>query len=311
MQSRACMLIHASKLPKKCTVCPCLLSPLQVAPCAACVAPRVLLSGPSVVGPSPCGPPAAGGDGVSANVTSTTASSTVNSTSTTTSNSTSAADRAARTSSTTSNAASLLPFLLATAAAMPPTFDASRSYDPSGRATWAGVRWSLAPLTAIPNTLTNITAVAAASRAVLQAAVDRTNALPTPRSRLRLYLTAAEADALDESLSYGLTVTLTSWLRTAATATWRFAKAPAGGAGGTLAVAVVGPASQRFRLASGLRAEAEVAACPGAGVTTLLRAGNGERAAWAWVRGLRLASEGPCKDTGVQNGLAAWAFRGV
>lgn len=241
----------------------CLLFALQVAPCAACVAPRVLLSGPSVVGPSPCGPSAAGGDGAGTNVTSSTSMNSTRNT-TTSSNSTSEAARTTNTSSITRNATPLLPYLLGTAAALPPTFDASRSYDPSGRATWANVRWSLAPLTAISPTPTNITAAAAASRAALQAAIDRTNALQTPRSRLRLSLTASEVDALDESLSYGLTVTITSWLRTAATATWRFAKAPVGGAVGTLAVAVVGPASQRFRLASGLRAEAEAVACPGA-----------------------------------------------
>ncbi|KAG2441729.1 hypothetical protein HXX76_003344 [Chlamydomonas incerta] len=59
--------------------------------------------------------------------------------------------------------------LLSAANAAPPQFDASLSTDPSGHAQWANVQW------AVPAGAPG----SAASKAVLQAAVDRTNALPT------------------------------------------------------------------------------------------------------------------------------------
>ncbi|KAG2445796.1 hypothetical protein HXX76_000400 [Chlamydomonas incerta] len=137
--------------------------------------------------------------------------------------------------------AGITSLLAATAA--PPEFDASLSSDPSGHAQWADVAWS------VPTG----SAGSAASRAVLQAAADRANALAV-RQRLRLTLTSAEAAALEDATGYQVQVTLTSWLGTSASATLTFSSASTATAP---AVTVVGQSSQTFRVADGLRAEAE------------------------------------------------------
>ncbi|GFR45710.1 hypothetical protein Agub_g7119, partial [Astrephomene gubernaculifera] len=132
-----------------------------------------------------------------------------------------------------------------------PTFDASQSTDPSGRTRWASVRWS------VPSSYGT-----AAGRAVLQGAVDRTNALSDMNSRLRLSLLSSEEDALDEAVDFRLQVELTSWLGTAATATAGFSKpaaAVAAAAGVVPVVSIVGPAVQTARIGSALRLSAEVA----------------------------------------------------
>ncbi|KAG2445921.1 hypothetical protein HXX76_000524 [Chlamydomonas incerta] len=132
--------------------------------------------------------------------------------------------------------------LLAAAASQPPAFDASTSTDPSGRAEWADVKWSLEA------------AGPEAGRAALATAVERTNAFAAARDRLRLSLTAAEASSLEDG-SYGLKVTLTSWLGTSASAMAAFAKASTSPAP---LVQIAGAASgQTFKISAGLRAAAE------------------------------------------------------
>eukprot|EP00198_Chlamydomonas_reinhardtii_P001513 XP_001690849.1 predicted protein [Chlamydomonas reinhardtii] len=133
--------------------------------------------------------------------------------------------------------------LLAAASSQPPAFDASTSIDPSGRAEWADVKWALEATG--PE----------AGRAALATAVERTNALATPRDRLRLALTAAEASGLEEG-SYGLKVTLTSWLGTSASAVTSFAKASTSSPAPL--VQILGAAAgQTFKISAGLRAAAE------------------------------------------------------
>ncbi|GFR51061.1 hypothetical protein Agub_g13383 [Astrephomene gubernaculifera] len=133
--------------------------------------------------------------------------------------------------------------LLQAAGAVPPSFDASLSYDPSGRTTWSNVQWSLADSSG-----------SAGGRATLQAAIDRTNAVSSPNSRLVLSLMTTEANSLPES-TYTLQATLTSWLGTSASKTFSFAKT---GDDAPPAVKIVGPAVQTFRLSSGMRVSAAV-----------------------------------------------------
>ncbi|KAG2433800.1 hypothetical protein HXX76_008158 [Chlamydomonas incerta] len=159
--------------------------------CKACVAPRVVVTGPSTI-TQPCA-------GVSS---------------------------------------------LLAATATPPEFDASLSVDPSGRAVWSDVKWAVAA----------DSAGSAASKAVLQAAVDRANALALSRDRLRLTLTTADSTALEDAPAYKLQVTLTSWLGSSATASVPFARASSATAP---AVTIVGQSSQSFKISDGLRAEAE------------------------------------------------------
>ncbi|KAG2451458.1 hypothetical protein HYH02_004056 [Chlamydomonas schloesseri] len=132
---------------------------------------------------------------------------------------------------------------LLAAAAAPPEFDASLSSDPSGHAQWADVAWS------VPAS----SAGSAASKAILQAAADRANALAV-RERLRLTLTLAEAAALEDALGFQVQVVVTSWLGTSASATLTFSSTSTATAP---AVTVLGQSSQSFRVADGLRAEAE------------------------------------------------------
>lgn len=143
---------------------------------------------------------------------------------------------------------------LGSALTEPPTFDASGSVEPSGRATWADVRWSIASGVAA--------LVPADSVTLLQAAIDRTNALASPRDRLRLSLTAAEASGLTDSSAYGVTVTLTSWLGTSGSVTFPFARASTDS---KPTVSVVGQAAQTFKITSGLSLSADAGAvCKGA-----------------------------------------------
>ncbi|KAG2448359.1 hypothetical protein HYH02_006941 [Chlamydomonas schloesseri] len=138
--------------------------------------------------------------------------------------------------------------LLAADGAAFPTFDASASVDPSGRAAWADARWVLGYGEA---------AWPAAGRAALQAAVDRANALPTPSDRLQLALTAAEAEALPEYGGYELRLRISSWLGLQAEDSVRFRKAGSGSAGGgSLSVRVEGAREQAFSLSGELRATA-------------------------------------------------------
>ncbi|KAG2451825.1 hypothetical protein HYH02_003601 [Chlamydomonas schloesseri] len=137
--------------------------------------------------------------------------------------------------------------LLAAANAAPPLFDASLSADPSGHAQWSNVQWAV-PAGAPGST---------ASKAVLQAAVDRTNALPTVRERLALTLTNAEVGSLELAPAYTLQVTVTSWLSTSATATATFARASTNSAP---TVTVLGASSQPFRIIDGLGAGAQAGA---------------------------------------------------
>ncbi len=143
---------------------------------------------------------------------------------------------------------------LGSALTEPPTFDASASVEPSGRAAWSDVRWALAAGAAA--------LVPADSVTLLQAAIDRTNALAAPRDRLRLTLTAAEASGLADSSSYGVTVTVTSWLGTSGSATFAFAKASTDS---KPTVSVVGQKTQTFKITSGLSLSADAGAvCKGA-----------------------------------------------
>ncbi|KAG2451827.1 hypothetical protein HYH02_003603 [Chlamydomonas schloesseri] len=141
--------------------------------------------------------------------------------------------------------------LLAAANAAPALFDASLSVDPSGHAQWSNVQW------AVPASAPG----SAASKAVLQAAVDRTNALPTVRERLALTLTNAEVGSLELAPAYTLQVTVTSWLSTSATTTATFARASTNSAP---TVTVLGASSQPFRIIDGLGAGAQAGAvCKG------------------------------------------------
>ncbi|GFR46952.1 hypothetical protein Agub_g8601 [Astrephomene gubernaculifera] len=132
---------------------------------------------------------------------------------------------------------------LVSAGSQAPVFDASLSADPSGRTTWAHVQWILPAGYGSP-----------ASRAVLQGAVDRTNALQSTRDRLRLSLTSSEVSSLGAPAEYRLQVVLESWLGTSANATLAFTTVTVGS---KPVVRVVGPTSQTFRIGSGLRAGAE------------------------------------------------------
>ncbi|KAG2492076.1 hypothetical protein HYH03_009572 [Edaphochlamys debaryana] len=80
-------------------------------------------------------------------------------------------------------------------------FDATISVDPAGRPL-ADAQWSV-----------DIGSGSEEGRAVLQAAVDRTNQLNTTGSRLRLVLTAEEVAALTAG-DFGVSVEVTSWLGT-------------------------------------------------------------------------------------------------
>ncbi|KAG2423084.1 hypothetical protein HXX76_002311 [Chlamydomonas incerta] len=138
---------------------------------------------------------------------------------------------------------------LGAALALPPTFDASTSTDPSGRAQWQDVRW------AVPASVTG------SGRAVLVAAADRANALTTARERLRLSLTADEATSLADSSDYALTITVTSWLGTSASATVLFAKASTAS---KPSVTVAGSTQQSFKISGGIKASADAGAvCKG------------------------------------------------
>ncbi|PNH03785.1 hypothetical protein TSOC_010116, partial [Tetrabaena socialis] len=147
--------------------------------------------------------------------------------------------------------------LLAAAASQPPSFDASQSSDPSGRAAWASVQWSL------PAGFGS-----AASRSVLQGAINRTNAVAATRDRLLLSLTAAEAASLEDAPVYRIQVLLTSWLGTTAAAAWSFSKQSSSN---LPAVQVVGAAVQTFRISGGLRAAADGGALC-----------NGQALEWRW-----------------------------
>ncbi|KXZ48261.1 hypothetical protein GPECTOR_29g4 [Gonium pectorale] len=135
---------------------------------------------------------------------------------------------------------------LAAASLRPPAFDASPSRDPSGRAAWADVAWAVPAPAGAP----------AAGLAVLQAAAERANAAASPNDRLVLALTAAEAAALPEFGSYGLTVTVTSWLGGASTATFAFAVVAA--VWSPWAVRIARPENGVFRIADGLHLVASV-----------------------------------------------------
>ncbi|EFJ43984.1 hypothetical protein VOLCADRAFT_95837 [Volvox carteri f. nagariensis] len=130
------------------------------------------------------------------------------------------------------------------------TWDASNSGDPSGRANWAGVTWTLVSPYVAPGAGTATRAVAA-----LMGAVERANGKGKMSDRLTLTLTSTEVEALEEGITYSIMVTVTSWLGTSASANASFsvvASSP------TPLVAIAGPALQTARISSGLRLSADV-----------------------------------------------------
>ncbi|KXZ53681.1 hypothetical protein GPECTOR_6g598 [Gonium pectorale] len=133
--------------------------------------------------------------------------------------------------------------LSAAGSAQPPSFDATLSSDPSGRAAWVDVQWAV-----------DVSSGPTAGHRVLQAAVNRTNSIAGPNNRLVLSVTASEVADLPEA-SYGLQVTLTSWLGASATKVLTFARAASAAAAPSIRIA--GQASQTFLLSSGLRLSAE------------------------------------------------------
>ncbi|KXZ44133.1 hypothetical protein GPECTOR_73g654 [Gonium pectorale] len=147
--------------------------------------------------------------------------------------------------------------LLSVAAGLPPEFDGSLSDDPSGRITFSNVQWSL-----------NANLGPEDGRTLLQAAVDRTNIQDDLDDRLILGMLSDEVTSLPVG-TYQLLLTVTSWLGTSSTASFTFEKtsglkAPA--------VKVVGSATRTFRLAGGLRVNAN----PG-------QLCNGRSVAWNWT----------------------------
>ncbi|GIL67805.1 hypothetical protein Vafri_21080 [Volvox africanus] len=148
-------------------------------------------------------------------------------------------------------------FMSAAALRPPVIFDASQSNDPSGRAVWADVTWTLASPSLGAGYLTATRGVVA-----LRAAVERANSVTSMRDRLILALNSTEVEALSEGVTYTLEVTLTSWLNTSSTANTSFV-VYAGNAIPT--VAISGPATQTAKITSGLRLSAEVVggACKG------------------------------------------------
>ncbi|GLI60874.1 hypothetical protein VaNZ11_003092 [Volvox africanus] len=144
--------------------------------------------------------------------------------------------------------------LLNAAAAVPPSFDASRSSHPSGRLAWKNVVWS-------------VTAGPTAGQTLLSAIISRTNNITNPNDRLQLKLTLNESIELAEGQGYTIRVTLTSWLGTTNSTSFVFKKE---GSSSPPAVKVVGPRVQQFLLSSGLRVGAEAGqVCAGKAVNWL------------------------------------------
>ncbi|GIL88814.1 hypothetical protein Vretifemale_16745, partial [Volvox reticuliferus] len=179
-------------------------------------------------------------------------------------------------SNSNSNSSSSSSSLLQIASMVPPSFDASLSFDPSGRSIWRNVTWALWH----PDG--NYSASAQDGWTILQDAIDRTNRLTHPNDRLVLSLTADEAAGLPSHSGYGLTVTLVSWLGTTSSETVEFSKPAASDAAPP--VWILGPRVHSFRLSEGIRASAEAARVCGGGHSP---------ASWLWTSSAEWIVGGP------------------
>ncbi|GIL87893.1 hypothetical protein Vretifemale_15933, partial [Volvox reticuliferus] len=171
---------------------------------------------------------------------------------------------------------------------VPPTFDASKSNDPSGRAVWANVTWTLVSPSLEAGYLAATRGVAA-----LRAAVERANRLTSMRDRLILALNSTEVEALIEGEMYTLAVTVTSWLNTNSTTRISF-EVVANNSNPTVAVSV-----QTAKISSGLRLSAEVVGgvCKGRTVTWSWTSPTGWSGLPASVQsGQQLIIKGPLKN---------------
>ncbi|GIL87895.1 hypothetical protein Vretifemale_15941 [Volvox reticuliferus] len=169
-----------------------------------------------------------------------------------------------------------------------PTFDASKSNDPSGRAVWANVTWTLVSPSLEAGYLAATRGVAA-----LRAAVERANRLTSMRDRLILALNSTEVEALIEGEMYTLAVTVTSWLNTNSTTRISF-EVVANNSNPTVAVSV-----QTAKISSGLRLSAEVVGgvCKGRTVTWSWTSPTGWSGLPASVQsGQQLIIKGPLKN---------------
>ncbi|GIM01490.1 hypothetical protein Vretimale_6287 [Volvox reticuliferus] len=181
---------------------------------------------------------------------------------------------------------------------VPPTFDASNSNDPSGRAVWADVTWTTVSLSQTPGPQPPDLNAITATRAVapVQASMERANRLVNMSDRLILALTWTEVESLRAGFTYTLEVKLTSWLDTSSIASTSFA-VYANNSNPT--VAISGPAVQTAKISSGLRLSAEVVGgvCKGRTVTWSWTSPTGWSGLPASVQsGQQLIIKGPLKN---------------